>query len=85
MIAFSDDEDYSFKLHPDFTNNASSQFYTDNIINVNHLYNQTFCAGVNFDNVITNKENTLIEIGEITWTNTGYAMRLSFLILMIFI
>ncbi len=68
-IVFSDDEDFAFKLNPDFTNSSLSTFSTEHISNTTHLYNQAFGVSVSFDDIITIGQNQLIEIGEITWTN----------------
>ena len=73
-IGFSDNENNAFKLNPDFTNETFAVFYTDSINYTNRLYDQSLHIDVYFDNIITNKKDELIEIGEIMWTNLEYGI-----------
>ncbi len=74
LIRFSNNENLAFKLNPDFSNVAVSTFGTGSINETNRLYNQKLCVDITFDDIITNKKDELIEIGEIIWTNLEYGV-----------
>ncbi len=68
-IVFSENDDVSFKISESFTNNSAFFFYTEDLTNSFKLYNQIGNVFILFDDLITNKQDELLYLGELSWTN----------------